>query len=310
MSESTSILQEINWKTLFSGNPKDGWMHSGIGILSDGQIVFESPGGRAFIILNPKDETFIKVDVDAAILHGITVVANSSDDSFWICDPGGTDAAQVLLVNRKGEVVRTISRPNTKAGDAVTWKPTTLAIVDEEGPYKGDIWIGDGYGESLVHRIKANGSSETFDGSSTSQVFNCPHGILIDTRGPQSLVVIADRRNKRIVFFTLDGEYVKSVSSDCMIGPSSIAIRNDLLIVTDLYGAMLSVDLDGKVEILIPSIKPERGEGWPNQIIEGETVAPDVRDGAVNSPHGVCIAPNGTVFFTEWYFGGRVVRIY
>ncbi|KGA16522.1 hypothetical protein GM51_12335 [freshwater metagenome] len=320
MSESTShnpklrkpdsIPQEINWKTLFSGNPKDGWMHSGIGILSDGHIVFESPGGRAFIVLNPEDETFVKVDVNAAVLHGITVVPNSSDDSFWICDPGGTSAAQVLLVNRKGEVLRTISRPNTKDGDAITWKPTTLAIVEEEGPYKGDIWIGDGYGESLVHRIKPDGRSETFDGSSTSLVFNCPHGIFIDTRGPQSFVVIADRRNKRIVFFTLSGEYVKSVSSESMIGPSSFAIRNDLLIVTDLYGAMLSVDLADNVEILIPSIKPERGEGWPNQIKNGETLAPDVIDGAVNSPHGVAVNLSGTVFFTEWYFGGRVVRIY
>ena len=161
-----------------------------------------------------------------------------------------------------------------------------------------------------MHRIKADGSSETFDGSSTSLVFNCPHGILIDTRGPQSLVVIADRRNKRIVFFTLDGEYVKSVSSEAMIGPSSFAIRNDLLIVTDLYGAILSVDLAGNVEILVPSIKPERGEGWPNQIKDGESVAPDVIDGAVNSPHGVAVNSSGTVFFTEWYFGGRVVRIY
>ena len=229
MSKPTSIPQEVNWKTLYSGDSKDGWMHSGIGILSDGHIVFESPGGRAFIVLNPEDASFTRVDVDAAILHGITVVSNSSDDSFWICDPGGTEAAQVLLVNRKGEVLRKISRPNTSEGDAVTWKPTTLAIVEEAGPYQGDIWIGDGYGESLVHRIRPDGSSQSFDGSSTSLVFNCPHGILIDTRGPQSFVVIADRRNKRIVFFTLDGEYVKSVSSEAMIGPSSFAIRKDLL---------------------------------------------------------------------------------
>ncbi len=306
----SSSAKEINWKTLFSGDPKDGWMHSGIGIFSDGQIVFESPGGRAFIVLNPKDGTFTKVGVDAAVLHGITVLQNSVDDSFWICDPGANTPAQLLLVNRKGEILRKILRPNTTEGDVVTWKPTTIAVVEVEGAYKGDIWIGDGYGESLVHRIRPDGSSQTFDGSTTSMVFNCPHGIAIDTRGPKPLVAIADRRNKRIVFFTLDGEYVKSVSSNSMIGPSSIAIREDLLIVTDLYGAMLSVDLNGKVEILIPSIKPERGEGWPNQIIDGETVAPDMRDGAVNSPHGVCVAPSGTVFFTEWYFGGRVVRIY
>ncbi|MSW75870.1 MAG: hypothetical protein F2821_04165, partial [Actinobacteria bacterium] len=67
-----SIDKDVNWKTLFKGDPKNGWMHSGIGIFSDGHIVFESPGGRAFIVLNPKDGSFKKVAVDAAVLHGIT----------------------------------------------------------------------------------------------------------------------------------------------------------------------------------------------------------------------------------------------
>ncbi len=306
----STIPNEINWKTLYSGDPKDGWLHSGVGVFSDGQIVFESPGGGAFIVLNPEDESFTRVEVSAAVLHGITVLQNSNDDAFWICDPGADTSGQLLLVNRKGELLRRIFRPGTIEGDLVTWKPTTVAVVEAEGAHKGDIWIGDGYGESLVHRIRPDGSFQTFDGSSTSLVFNCPHGIAIDTRGPESLVAIADRRNKRIVFFTLDGEYVESVSSELMIGPSSIAVRQDRLIVTDLYGAMLSVDLAGKVEVLIPSIKPERGEGWPNQIKDGESLAPDVRDGAVNSPHGVAVSSNGTVFFTEWYFGGRVVQIF
>ena len=305
----SSIPKEISWKTLFSGDPKEGWLHSGIGIFSDGQIVFESPGGSAFIVMNPEDGSFTRVEVTAAVLHGITVLQNSSDDVFWICDPGVDTSGQLLLVNRKGELLQRIFRPGTSEGDLVTWKPTTVAVVEAEGPFKGDIWIGDGYGESLVHRIRPDGTFQTFDGSTTGLVFNCPHGIAIDTRGPESLIAIADRRNKRIVFFTLDGEYIESISSEFMIGPSSIAVRQDLLIVTDLYGAILSADRAGKVEILIHSINPERGEGWPNQIKDGESLAPDVRDGAVNSPHGVAVSSNGTVFFTEWYFGGRVVQI-
>lgn len=304
------IDKDINWKTLFSGNPVDGWMHSGIGVFSDGHVVFESPGGGAFIVLNPEDNSFIRVPVDAAVLHGIAVLENSVDDSFWICDPGSNTPAQLILVNRKGEILKKILKPNTTENDTVTWKPTSIAVVEIEGIHKGDIWIGDGYGESLVHRISKDGSSETFDGSSTLLKFNCPHGVAIDTRGPEPSVVVADRGNKRIVFFDLNGKYIKSVISDYMIGPSSIAIRNDLLIVTDLYGAILSVDLNDTVKVLIPSIKSERGEGWPNQIKDGLTLAPDVIEGAVNSPHGVAVAPTGAVLFTEWYFGGRVVRIY
>ena len=301
---------DLHWKTLFSGNPADGWLHSGIGVLSDGQIVFEAPGGRAFIILNPEDGSHKKVTAPAAVLHGITVHKNS--DSFWICDPGvyGIDGeGQIIRVNRDGEILQELIRPNTSKGDFVTWKPTSLAIVEVEGEQNGDIWVGDGYGESLVHRIRRDGTTQTFDGSSTGTKFDCPHGVTIDTRGAEPLVAIADRGNERLVFFTLDGEFVREVKSENMEGPSSIAVRGDDLVITDLFGAILALDMNDQIEILISSTNPTRGEGWPNQMVNGSEVAPIVHDGAVNSPHGITVGANGKVFFTEWYFGGRVVQI-
>ena len=306
----SSIPTELNWKTLFAGDPRDGWLHSGIGIFPDGNIVFEAPGGRAFIDFNPSDGTSTKVSVDAAVLHGIFVPINS--ENFWICDPGvygAPPAGQLLLVNRNGEILERITKPGADINAPIVWKPTSVAIV-EEGKHKGDMWIGDGYGESLVHRIRPDGTFQTFDGSSTSIRFDCPHGLAIDTRGKEALIAIADRGNERIVFFTLEGEYVRSVKSEKMVGPSSIAVRGDRLIVTDLFGAILSVDAEDRIEILVPPIRVDRVEGWPNKLVDGTEVAPDIRDGAVNSPHGVTVSPLGEVLFTEWYFGGRVVRIY
>ena len=306
----SSTPAELQWKSLYNGDPQDGWLHSGIGIFSDGNILFEAAGGRAFIDLNPHDGTFRKVPVDAAVLRGLFVPTNSDD--FWICDPGvygAPPAGQLLRVNRNGEILQRVLRPGTDADTPILWKPTSVTLV-ESGPYAGDMWIGDGYGESLVHRIAPDGSFQTFDGSSTSKMFDCPHGVAVDTRGDEPVIAIADRGNERIVFFSLAGEYLRTVQSSLMVGPSSIAVRGDLLIVTDLFGAILSIDLDDRVEVLVPSIREERVEGWPNRLKDGLEVAPIIREGAVNSPHGVTVGADGKVFFTEWYFGGRVVSIY
>ena len=307
----SSIPVDVKWKTLYSGDPHDGWLHSGIAALADGTIIFEAAGGGAFILMNPLDGSSTKVSVNAAVLHGITQATDGAN--FWICDPGvylGPPAGQVILVNRRGEVLRKLTRPGSDVDAPPPWKPTSLALVEVDGAENGDIWIGDGYGESLVHRIRPDGSTQTFDGTSTGTAFDCPHGVAIDTRGSTPLVAIADRGNERIVFFTLDGDYVRTVRSENMPAPSSIVVRGDDLFLTDLFGAILSVDRDDQVKVHLRAAQSERGEGWPNQLIRGGEVAPNVAEGAVNSPHGIAVASSGAVLFTEWYLGGRVVQIF
>ena len=307
----SSIPSDLNWKVLYSGDPHAGWLHSGIAVMSDGTIVFEAAGGSAFMLMSPLNPTPSTVAVNAAVLHGITAEAGS--ENFWICDPGvylGPPAGQVLLVNRHGEVLRKLSRPGLQLDATPPWKPTSLAVVEVDGPHAGDIWIGDGYGESLLHRISPDGGTQTFDGISTGLAFDCPHGVAIDTRWEAPLVAIADRGNQRVVYLTLDGDFAREVKSPLMTSPSSLAVRGERLMVTDLFGAILSIDMNDEIEIHLSAANAERGEGWPNHIEGGVEVAPVVRDCAVNSPHGIAVAPDGRVLFTEWYLGGRVVQIF
>ena len=276
-------------------------MHSGIGVLSDGRIVFEAPGGAALIFLDPATKKHVRIEVGVAVSHGIAV---ASDDTIWICDPGAQAPGQVVQINLEGKILRTIKQPVRSSDEQDKWRPTSIALAAS-----GDIWIGDGYGLSLVHVVRANGAIETFDGSTSGTKFDCPHGVAIDTRESVVRIAVADRSNKRVLYFKEDGNFIRSVSAPIMTSPSSLAVRGSDLLVTDLFGAILAIDLDDRVRAILPTSNVNTREGWPNKISGADSVAPDVLEGKLNSPHGITVSVRGEVYFTEWYLGGRAVTI-
>jgi len=298
-------LKELNspviWQTLFDGDSKQGWMHSGIGVLGDGRIVFEAPGGAELIFLDPASKKHVRIEVSVAVSHGIAV---ASDDTIWICDPGAQAPGQVVQINLDGKILRTIEQPARSADEQNKWRPTSVALATN-----GDIWIGDGYGLSLVHVVRSNGLIETFDGSSSGIKFDCPHGVAIDTRESVIRIAVADRSNKRVLYFNEDGSFIRSVGDSIMTSPSSLAVRGSDLLVTDLFGAILAINLDDQVRAIVPTSNVNKREGWPNKMADGDSVAPDVSEGELNSPHGITVSSKGEVYFTEWYLGGRAVTI-
>jgi hypothetical protein len=161
----------------------------------------------------------------------------------------------------------------------------------------------------LVHVVRTNGAIETYDGSSSGTKFDCPHGVAIDTRESVNRIAVADRSNKRVLYFKEDGAFIRSVSAPIMTSPSSLAVRRNDLLVTDLFGAILAIDLDDQVREILPTSNVNTREGWPNKMSGADSVAPDVFEGKLNSPHGITVSVRGEVYFTEWYLGGRAVTI-
>ena len=276
-------------------------MHSGIGVLSDGRIVFEAPGGTALLFLDPATKNHVRIEVGVAVSHGIAVASN---DTIWICDPGAQAPGQVVQINLEGKILRTIKQPVRSSDEQDKWRPTSIALAAN-----GDIWIGDGYGLSLVHVVRTNGAIETYDGSLSGTKFDCPHGVAIDTRESVVRIAVADRSNKRVLYFKEDGSFIRSVAHPIMTSPSSLAVRGSDLLVTDLFGAILAIDLDDQVRAIVPTSKVNTRVGWPNKMSGADSVAPDVFEGALNSPHGITVSKKGDVYFTEWYLGGRAVTI-
>ena len=125
------------------------------------------------------------------------------EDNLWLVDDVGN---QIHKYTRYGERLMTIGSGEAaprQSGEMFN-RPTDVTV----SPSNGDVFISDGYGNSRVHRLDAEGNhilswgeSGTDDGN-----FNLPHNIaMLD----DELVIVCDRESHRVQVFSIDGEFVR-----------------------------------------------------------------------------------------------------
>lgn len=318
---STTVRPDLepgfDWQRIETGHDDgDGWLHSGIAVLPDGSVVVAHPhGGR--LVRVAVDGTTTTVPTGLTELHCITVGAHRDGPVLWVADNGhryvpGAPAydelrhpGRLVALALDGSVVQELVDP--QAGGP--WSPTSVAPVDPADAH-GDLWVADGYGQSLLHRFAADGTLlATMDGSGSGAAFDCPHGLLVrpGSAGPE--LYVADRGRRRLVVFDVDGAFRRIVGAGDLQSPSSLAHLDGSLWVTELFGSVAVLEEDVVVGRLGAATRDHRDPAWPNALDErGHTVAPTLLATTFNSPHGIT-AHGGDLYLTEWAIGGRVLRL-
>ncbi|MEQ1850245.1 MAG: hypothetical protein ABMA01_01505 [Chthoniobacteraceae bacterium] len=184
--------------------------------------------------------------------------------------------------------------------------PTNFAFLPD-----GGFFVADGYGSYRIHRYDKDGKWLSMFGEpgKGDGQFNTPHGIWIDDRaGRDASVVVADRANKRLQWFTLEGKHLKTL--DGFILPANIDRRGDVLLVPDLSARVTLLGKDDKVithlgedpewraQVLKDGMKlrrEEKGEGWVS--------------GKFLHPHDACFDAAGNIFVAEWVNTGRITKL-
>ncbi len=300
-----------------------GWAHDGVAVLHDGSIVASVPDRAGLTTFAAGGKLLRTVETDLTVMHDLTVVEDDGQERLWIADPGVRsipDTPSYRGLSRPGRAVelgldgtvqRELAQPEHEFYENAGWMPCSVAVDEVRFGGTGRTWVADGYGQSLVHCYDASGKHLlTLDGTTSGLRFNTPHGVLVDRRSEPELYV-ADRGNRRLVVFDLDGGFRRVIGAETLTSPSALALSGDTMIVAELHGRLALLGAgDTHLGVLGENDLHEH-EGWPNALDEqGNTVrSPAIEIGKFNSPHGVAADADGNLYVNEWLIGGRLIRL-
>lgn len=276
-----------------------GNTHGAVVIDSQGRVLMNTDSENAVMIFDPSGK-FIKGwgrDWKGGS-HGMALVREGRNEFVFITHHSRHEFAKFTL---DGEVVWIRGYPTDcpaykKPED---FKPTGIAVAPN-----GDLYVADGYGQSWVHHYTPKGDYvRSWGGKGTEPGrLSQPHGIWVDTREKMPRVLVADRANSRLQWFSLSGEPVGLLDQGLRRPSNFHQIGTDIAI-ADLQGRVTIIDKDNKiVGHLGDNEDPDkRGKNPvpPEQWVEGQFI----------SPHCVRWDSQGNLYVAEWLSTGRITKL-
>jgi sugar lactone lactonase YvrE len=246
--------------------PVGGGGASAVGITSKGEFwVFQrNAAGKPQLFEFDQNYKPIRAIGDDAIghqdkAHGMAIDAH---DNVWICDESG---ATVEEVSPEGKLLKTIGVRghrgdwNEAKGQRLLWEPLDLAFAPN-----GDIYIGEGHanespndtdsddptnniGAARVIHLDRDGKfiNQWFGNSVGQGRFSMVHGIAVDPKNGN--VWLGDREQYRLVVYTAEGKFVKTVQMRNLMCTIAFDPHGDLWVASGQDGQLLKIDQDGNV---------------------------------------------------------------
>ncbi len=171
---------------------------------------------------------------EVADAHGIFI---SSDNRVFLVD---RDAHEIQIRDGSGGRLGEIGQRHRPNFQAPFNSPTDIALAAD-----GEMYVSDGYGNSLVHRFSAGGEHLASWGTCGAGPgeFTTPHAVWVDSR---DRVLVADRENNRVQVFDREGSYLDSWGD--FYHPMDIAEDDrGRILVTDQIPRLSMLDGDGRL---------------------------------------------------------------
>ena len=228
--------------------------------------------------------------------HGMHLAREGGKEYFYLCD---TARRKLVKTTLDGEVVWERGCPDETGGykGENEYIPTNVAIAPD-----GTVFVADGYGRNYIHIYRPDGTYvRTFGGSGKAPGhMRTPHGLMVDTRGTEPLLVVADRSNARLQYFTLEGKHVKFVTEE-LREPCHFHQRGDLLLIPDLKSRVTLFDRNNKLVAHL-------GDGGDYKGVR-DKAREAFTPGKFVAPHSAIFDSHGNIFVVEWVEVGRVTKL-
>jgi hypothetical protein len=294
-----------NWARIpeTASGRENGRTH-GVVVVSSGEVLVFNQADPGVLVYSP-DGTLKDSWGDRFLgAHGMTLVQEGDEEFLWLTDQ---DTGEVVKTTLDGQSVLNLSKADHPIYETRKYIPTWVAVNEERFGGNGDVWVADGYGSFYCHRYDRGGRYlDSINGEEgDAGLFNCPHGLWTDTRRGTPELYVADRGNRRMQVYAMDGTYKREFGSDFFTSPDgSSSYGADGLLVPELFARIAILDADDNLVCYLGSNEDTcKREGWPN--LDSEYVLP----GLFNSPHGAVADGDGNIYVVEWIIGGRITKL-
>jgi len=224
----------------------------GVTIDSQGLIYITHNQGRpgSVFVFDPEGK-FVKTMGDFHALgktsrgHGIDIRAEGGEEFIYLA--ASDSKLGFAKMNLQGEIawrkeLKTLTEETGKYEQGTRYRPTNTSFSPD-----GGYFLGDGYGSNWIHQydkhgnyLRSVGGTGTADGQ-----FRTPHGQWLDERDGTPKLVVADRANKRLQWFDMQGRHVKTL--DGFLFPADIDTRGGVMLVPDLHCRITLLDEEDNV---------------------------------------------------------------
>jgi hypothetical protein len=297
------------WGTLPVGM-KYGSMHGGVVVDAQNHVYFSTDGDASIVVLDAQGR-FVRSfgkewrpDKAGDGTHDVQLHRDGGQEFLYLVSLFRHGFAKLTTT---GEQVWVNGFPEASGiyKSKEEFKPTGITVLPG-----GDVYVTDGYGANYIHRYRATGEYvSSWGGKSTDACepgkFDTPHKIIVDTRGGEPTVLVADRENHRLQWFSREGKHVRTLDGaekDFLRRPSAFSIRGKAVAIADLKGRVTVLEGD--------TLAAQLGDsGNENKQATNEVPADQFVDGEFVAPHGVAFDADGNLYVSEWALTGRVVKL-
>lgn len=267
--------------------------------------IAEDRNGRIILLTNDVHNNLITYDKTGKFIqarekrfpaaHGFEIEDHRGEDRYWITDH---DLQCVSVCTADGRELRRTGREALAASysDLQKYHPTNSAVMPD-----GDFFISDGYGSSFVHHMDPDGRYiSSFGGAgSASSNLSTPHAVWIDNRSGKPSLLVCDRGNEMLKWFSVSGELQQVVpvpgaqpSNVAPFGGSDARFKNHIAIAS-LNGMILILDGNNRVVSVVG--------GEPPEYVDGELQPLQVFNYTFNHPHDVYADTTGSLYVAQWW---------
>jgi hypothetical protein len=289
------------WGSLPSGATFGG-THGAIAQDKAGQI-YVSTQSTTGVLVYGRDGRLIKTIASSyPEIHSLVHAEEHGEEFFYSTVQKGTAAENWLFVKLRtdGTVALKITAP-PEAGfkSPNEWRLTAAVPAPD-----GSIFIANGYGDSRIFRFDKTGNykgSFAEKGKLAGQL-DCSHGLTLDPRYDQPLLLVCDRENRRLCHFDLDGKYARTVTEH-LRRPCQVSLQGDYALVSELEGRVTILDRDN-VPVAFLGDNPEKTQ-WAKYELDPR----DIYAGVFSAAHGCFMDSNVNIFVSDWNQTGRVTKL-